>query len=192
VFENMHTHYSMEALRVGWEQLLTSINRTINECENQILTRDSKGIKEEQLNEFRSSFNHFDRTRSGLDYDELKSCLISVGYNIKPGRDGDMELHRITSILDPNRTTRIPFDAYLDFMTRETMDSDTVEQIIESFRVLAAGKPYITMDELRRELPPDQADYCVNRMPAYRGPGAPTGSHDYISFSHHLYGQADL
>jgi actinin alpha len=51
-----------------------------------------------------------------------------------------MELHRITSILDPNRTTRIPFDAYLDFMTRETMDSDTIEQIIESFRVLAAGK----------------------------------------------------
>lgn len=31
-------------LRVGWEQLLTSINRNINEVENQILTRDSKGI----------------------------------------------------------------------------------------------------------------------------------------------------
>jgi len=34
----------METLRVGWEQLLTSINRNINEVENQILTRDSKGI----------------------------------------------------------------------------------------------------------------------------------------------------
>ena len=38
-----YTQYTMETLRVGWEQLLTSINRNINEVENQILTRDSKG-----------------------------------------------------------------------------------------------------------------------------------------------------
>lgn len=106
VFENRQARYSMESLRVGWESLITSINRTINECENQvrtfkkyiydtlgdlvflqILTRDSKGIKEEQLNEYRASFNHFDKSRHGLDSEELKSCLISVGYNIRPGRD---------------------------------------------------------------------------------------------------------
>jgi len=65
VFENRYTQYTMETLRVGWEQLLTSINRNINEVENQILTRDSKGITQEQLNEFRSSFNHFDKNRVG-------------------------------------------------------------------------------------------------------------------------------
>ena len=37
--------------------------RTINEVENQILTRDSKGITQEQLNEFRASFNHFDKSK---------------------------------------------------------------------------------------------------------------------------------
>lgn len=76
----------METLRVGWEQLLTSINRNINEVENQILTRDSKGITQDQLNEMRSSFNHFDRNRTGrLAPDELKSCLVSLGYSI--GKD---------------------------------------------------------------------------------------------------------
>ena len=50
VFENRYTQYTMETLRVGWEQLVTSVNRTINEVENQILTRDSKGITQEQLN----------------------------------------------------------------------------------------------------------------------------------------------
>lgn len=45
-------------IRVGWEQLLTSIARTINEVENQVLTRDAKGLSQEQLNEFRASFNH--------------------------------------------------------------------------------------------------------------------------------------
>lgn len=51
----------LQHIRVGWEQLLTTIARTINEIENQILTRDAKGITQEQLNEFRASFNHFDR-----------------------------------------------------------------------------------------------------------------------------------
>lgn len=61
----------METLRVGWEQLLTSINRTINEVENQILTRDSKGITQEQLTEFRASFNHFDKNRTGEDWSTI-------------------------------------------------------------------------------------------------------------------------
>lgn len=81
-----YTQFTMETLRVGWEQLLTSINRNINEVENQILTRDSKGITGEQLNEFRASFNHFDKNRTGrLAPDEFKSCLVSLGYSI--GKD---------------------------------------------------------------------------------------------------------
>ena len=49
--------------------------------------RDSKGITEEQLNEYRASFNHFDKDRQGLDQEQLKSCLISIGYNIRPGKE---------------------------------------------------------------------------------------------------------
>ena len=49
-----------------------------------ILTRDSKGITEEQMNEFRMSFNHFDKNRTRrLDPKEFRSCLISLGYNIR-------------------------------------------------------------------------------------------------------------
>lgn len=55
---------SPQHLRVSWEQLLTTIARTINEVENQILTRDAKGISQEQLYEYRSSFNHFDKVRA--------------------------------------------------------------------------------------------------------------------------------
>lgn len=55
---------SPQHLRVSWEQLLTTIARTINEVENQILTRDAKGISQEQLCEYRSSFNHFDKVRA--------------------------------------------------------------------------------------------------------------------------------
>uniref|UniRef100_A0A1I8EEK1 Alpha-actinin n=1 Tax=Wuchereria bancrofti TaxID=6293 RepID=A0A1I8EEK1_WUCBA len=187
VFENRAARYSMESLRVGWESLLTSINRTINECENQILMCNSKGISEEQLNEYRSSFNHFDKDRQGLDPEQLKSCLISIGYNIRPGKEGDQDMSRILSVLDPNRMGRVPFNAFLDFMTREMGDADTAEQMIESFKILAGGKPYITAEEIRRELHADQAEYCIQRMQQFQASNGPPGSYNYVSFSRSLY-----
>ena len=141
IFENRYTQYTMETLRVGWEQLMTSIRRNINEVENQILTRDSKGITQDQLNEFRMSFNHFDKNRTGrLNPDEFKSCLVSLGYNIRSDRQGDADFRRIMLIVDPNSTGYVAFDTFLDFMTRESTDSDTAEQIIDSFRILAGDK----------------------------------------------------
>uniref|UniRef100_A0A1B0AND0 F-actin cross-linking protein n=1 Tax=Glossina palpalis gambiensis TaxID=67801 RepID=A0A1B0AND0_9MUSC len=154
IFENRYTNYTMETLRVGWEQLLTSINRNINEVENQILTRDSKGISQEQLNEFRSSFNHFDKNRTGrLTPEEFKSCLVSLGYSIGKDRQGEMDFQRILAVVDPNSTGYVHFDAFLDFMTPE---------------------------------------YCIQRMPPYKGPNAVPGALDYMSFSTALYGETDL
>uniref|UniRef100_UPI003AAC3F6F alpha-actinin-3b isoform X7 n=1 Tax=Centroberyx gerrardi TaxID=166262 RepID=UPI003AAC3F6F len=166
IFDNKHTNYTMEHIRVGWEQLLTTIARTINEVENQILTRDAKGISQEQLNEFRASFNHFDR--------------------------GEVEFARIMTLVDSNNTGVVTFQAFIDFMTRETAETDTAEQVMASFKILASDKSYITVDELRRELPPEQAEYCISRMTRYIGADGPSGALDYISFSSALYGESDL
>jgi actinin alpha len=193
IFENRHTSYTMETLRVGWEQLLTSIARCINEVENQILTRDSKGITNEQLDEFRKSFNHFDKNRSRrLEPKEFRACLVSLGYNIRDDRQGEADFQRIMSIVDPNGTGYVTFESFLDFMTRETADTDTAEQVMQSFRILAGDREYITADILRRELPPDQAEYCIQRMAPYRGSDADPGALDYTSFSTALYGESDL
>ncbi|TRY91369.1 hypothetical protein DNTS_008522, partial [Danionella cerebrum] len=215
IFDNKHTNYTMEHIRVGWEQLLTTIARTINEIENQVLTRDAKGISQEQMNEFRASFNHFDRDHSGkLGAEEFKACLISLGFDI--GNDaqkrtgmmdaedfraclismgynmGEVEFARIMSIVDPNRMGVVTFQAFIDFMSRETADTDTADQVMASFKVLAGDKNYILADELRRELPPDQAEYCIARMTPYSGPDAVPGALDYMSFSTALYGESDL
>ncbi|XP_064231053.1 alpha-actinin-1 isoform X4 [Aotus nancymaae] len=193
IFDNKHTNYTMEHIRVGWEQLLTTIARTINEVENQILTRDAKGISQEQMNEFRASFNHFDRDHSGtLGPEEFKACLISLGYDIGNDPQGEAEFARIMSIVDPNRLGVVTFQAFIDFMSRETADTDTADQVMASFKILAGDKNYITVEELRRELPPDQAEYCIARMAPYTGPDSVPGALDYMSFSTALYGESDL
>uniref|UniRef100_A0A8C1MXS3 Actinin, alpha 4 n=1 Tax=Cyprinus carpio TaxID=7962 RepID=A0A8C1MXS3_CYPCA len=193
IFDNKYTAYTMEHLRVGWEQLLTTIARTINEIENQILTRDAKGISQEQLHEYRTSFNHFDKDHSGvLQAEEFKACLISLGYDVENNKQGDAEFARIMGIVDPNNSGAVTFQAFIDFMSRETTDTDTADQVIASFKILAGDKNYITAEELRRELPPDQAEYCIARMAPYTGPDAVPGALDYMSFSTALYGESDL
>ncbi|XP_054758487.1 alpha-actinin-like isoform X2 [Lytechinus pictus] len=193
IFENPHTQYTMETIRVGWEQLLTAIKRYINEIENNILTRDSKGITEEQLKEFRMSFNHFDKNHSQrLEPQEFRSCLVSLGYDLTDDKKSDIEFQRIMALVDPNATGKVTFQSYLDFITREMSDADTVEQVRESFKVLANGKPFILPDELRMELPPEQAEYCIQRMRPFVGTGAAPGALDYMSFSSALYGQSEL
>uniref|UniRef100_A0A8C1AUW6 Actinin, alpha 1 n=1 Tax=Cyprinus carpio carpio TaxID=630221 RepID=A0A8C1AUW6_CYPCA len=182
IFDNKHTNYTMEHIRVGWEQLLTTIARTINEIENQILTRDAKGISQDQMNEFRASFNHFDRV-------SITPCSSTPQFNIIKSK---AEFSRIMSIVDPNRLGVVTFQAFIDFMSRETADTDTADQVMASFKVLAGDKNYILVDELRRELPPDQAEYCIARMTPYTGPDAVPGALDYMSFSTALYGESDL
>ena len=44
------------------------------------------------------------------------------------------------NIVDPNNCGYVAFDAFLDFMTRETTDTDTAEQVMQSFKILAADK----------------------------------------------------
>lgn len=53
---------------------------------------------------------------------------------------GEADFQRIMSIVDPNNTGSVTFDSFLDFMTRETTDTDTAEQVMQSFRILAGDK----------------------------------------------------
>jgi actinin alpha len=193
IFDNKHAHVSMEGLRANWTALLQSIQRAKNEMENQILIRDSKGLNEEQIKEYRQSFNHFDRDSSGmLDKNEYRACLLSLGYKLGADPTNDPEFDKLWAEIDPNETGYVSFEAFLAFMSKTVVDQDTADQVLESFKVLAGDKPYITADELRRELPPEQAEYCISRMIPYGGEGAPEGALDYMSFSSALYGQSEL
>lgn len=122
-----------------------------------------------------------------MEPDDFRACLISMGYDL-----GEVEFARIMTMVDPNAAGVVTFQAFIDFMTRETAETDTAEQVVASFKILAGDKNYITPEELRRELPAEQAEYCIRRMVPYKGSGAPAGALDYVAFSSALYGESDL
>lgn len=53
---------------------------------------------------------------------------------------GEVEFARIMMLVDSNATGIVSFQSFIDFMTRETADTDTAEQVVASFRILAADK----------------------------------------------------
>lgn len=46
----------------------------------------------------------------------------------------------IMAKIDPNNTGYVTFEAFLDFMTEETVDKDTADQVMSSFKILAGDK----------------------------------------------------
>ncbi|KAL3309673.1 actinin alpha 2 [Cichlidogyrus casuarinus] len=191
VLQNPNTRYTMDTIRVGWEQLLTNVKRQQSEVQNQILTRDARGVSESQLEECRRCFNHFDKQRNRrLDPLEFRACLVSIGHNVPNNPQGEAEFRRIMTRVDPNNTGYVTFEAFMNFATKQTKDADTMDEFIDSFRTLANDAPYITADTLRRELPADEAEYCIKNMkPVSNGEA---GALDYMSFSSRVYGVSDL
>lgn len=88
-------------------------------------------------------------------YKYVESILIafkSVAYSYHEGIwwfQGDADFQRIMSIVDPNNSGYVTFEAFLDFMTRETADTDTAEQVMQSFKILAGDKVRTCSDDFR-------------------------------------------
>lgn len=68
-----------------------------------------------------------------------KCCLSWVNLSFL-GYQGDGEFARIMGIVDPNGSGAVTFQAFIDFMSTETTDTDTADQVIASFKILAADK----------------------------------------------------
>lgn len=64
---------------------------------------------------------------------------------------GEVEFARIMTLVDPNNTGVVTFQAFIDFMTRETAETDTAEQVMASFKILASDKVIPKSQEPPRE-----------------------------------------
>lgn len=72
--------------------------------------------------------------RSSLDF-------FTCGHSACPlSLQGEVEFARIMTMVDPNAAGVVTFQAFIDFMTRETAETDTAEQVVASFKILAGDK----------------------------------------------------
>lgn len=74
----------------------------------------------------------------------IHSNTLSILLSLHPLLpQGEVEFARIMILVDPNGTGMVSFQSFIDFMTRETADTDTADQVVASFRILAADKVHL-------------------------------------------------
>ncbi|KAI3338842.1 calponin homology domain-containing protein [Ustulina deusta] len=184
--ENDFTTYTYDELSYELGLVKSSVQKKLAFLDNQMVARSMTNLTPIQLEEFESVFRHFDRDdTNSLSELEFSAALASLGLVFS-----EDEMHEYFLETSHGRD-RVSFEQFIRFMVDVTEDQNTAEQVFQSFREVADGKPYVTEMDLRHSLVPDEViDQLCNIVPLHSGPdmaedrGVP--QYDYISFMEKL------
>lgn len=180
--ENDFTTYTFDELSYELSLVKSSVAKKLSFLENQLVARNMTNLTPIQLEEFESVFRHFDRDSSNsLQEIEFSAALASLGLVYD-----DREMHTVFREVSDNKSN-VGFEQFIRFMVSVTEDQNTAEQVFQSFREVADGKPYVTELDLRHSLIPDElVEDLLRSMPEHKGPDLQEDRHlskyDYVSF----------
>ncbi|KAK2031893.1 hypothetical protein LX32DRAFT_583887 [Colletotrichum zoysiae] len=180
--ENDFTTYTYDELVYEHGLVKSSVQKKLAFLDNQMVARNMTNLTPIQLEEFESVFRHFDRDdTNSLQELEFSAALASLGLVFSEDEMHDYFMD--TS----NGRDYVTFEQFIRFMVDVTEDQNTAEQVFQSFREVADGKPYVTEMDLRHSLVPDEViDKLIEIIPPHNGPdtaedrGVP--QYDYIAF----------
>ncbi|KAL2155947.1 hypothetical protein VTH82DRAFT_689 [Thermothelomyces myriococcoides] len=190
--ENDFTTYTYDELCYELSLVQSSVSKKLSFLENQMVARNMTNLTPIQLEEFESVFRHFDRDATNtLSELEFSAALASLGLIFS-----EDEMHDYFIETSGGRD-RVTFEQFIRFMVDVTEDQNTAEQVFQSFREVADGKPYVTEMDLRHSLVPDDViEKLVEIMPVHNGPdmqadrGQP--QYDYIAFMDKMIGDPEV
>ena len=189
--ENDFTTYTYDELSYELGLVKNSVLKKLAFLDNQVVARNMTNLTPIQLEEFESVFRHFDRdATNSLQELEFSAALASLGLVFS--EDEMHEYFQETS----NGRDHVTFEQFIRFMVDVTEDQNTAEQVFQSFREVADGKPYVTEMDLRHSLVPDEViDKLIKVVPLHKGPDLQQdrgiSQYDYISFMDGLISDPD-
>ncbi|XP_028721446.1 spectrin alpha chain, erythrocytic 1 [Peromyscus leucopus] len=186
--------YSTIGLAQQWDQLHQLGMRMQHNLEQQIQAKDTIGVSEETLKEFSSTYKHFDENLTGrLTHKEFRSCLRGLNYYLPMVEEGEPEpkFEKFLNAVDPGRKGYVSLEDYTSFLIdKESENIKTCDDIESGFQALAEGKAYITKEDMKQALTPEQVAFCTIHMQQYmdpRGRSQPAG-YDYVGFTNSFFG----
>jgi Ca2+-binding EF-hand superfamily protein len=184
--ENDFTTYTYDELCYELGLVKSSVSKKLAFLDNQVVARNMTNLTPIQLEEFESVFRHFDRDASNsLQELEFSAALASLGLVFS---EDEMHDYFLETSYGKDKVT---FEQFIRFMVDVTEDQNTAEQVFQSFREVADGKPYVTEMDLRHSLVPDEViEKLVRFVPEHKGPDLAEDrgmkQYDYISFMDRL------
>ncbi|XP_062959972.1 spectrin alpha chain, erythrocytic 1 isoform X2 [Cynocephalus volans] len=186
--------YSTIGLAQQWDQLYQLGLRMQHNLEQQIQAKDSIGVSEETLKEFSTTYKHFDENLTGrLTHREFRSCLRGLNYYLPMVEEGEPEpkFEKFLDAVDPGRKGYVSLEEYTSFLIdKESENIKSSDAIENAFQSLAEGKAYITKEDMKQALTPEQVSFCTIHMQQYmdpRGRSHPAG-YDYVGFTNSYFG----
>lgn len=175
--ENQYTDLTLEELLLLIEQVRLVLKKKRQAIQGQLSASGNSSITDDQMNDFKETFNHFDKDHSkSLDKLEFRACLKTLGQDYT-----DQQFDALFSQL-AGGSDRIDFDTFVKYMISLLEDTDDSVQIKQSFRILSNDAPSITEHDLR--VPPLQdqdIQFLVARM------NKKDGSHDYNQYTDSVF-----
>jgi len=178
ILSNPHTLLTHKAVEVQFHQYSDFLNSKKRQIEEEINTKQWKGITPQQIDEINKQFVQYDSNKNGvLDEKEFKACLYSLG--------NDYDMVKCRDIMKKFGGTEkgIGRDGFKQFMISQFGDADTKGDILDGFRMVCKGKDFAdpkTIDAL----PEVDVKYIVANAPQVTGR---PGSYDYRALTDVLF-----
>ncbi|XP_004640065.1 spectrin alpha chain, erythrocytic 1 [Octodon degus] len=186
--------YSTIGLAQQWDQLHELGMRMQHNLEQQIQAKDTIGVSEDTLKEFSTTYKHFDENLTGrLTHKEFRSCLRGLNYYLPMVEEDEPEpkFQKFLDAVDPGRKGYVSLEDYTSFLIdKESENIKTSDDIESAFQALAEGKSYITKDDLKQALTPEQVSFCTIHMQQYEDPRGQrqAAGYDYVGFTNSYFG----
>eukprot|EP01112_Ceratiomyxa_fruticulosa_P005724 TRINITY_DN16570_c0_g1_i1.p1 TRINITY_DN16570_c0_g1~~TRINITY_DN16570_c0_g1_i1.p1 ORF type:complete len:557 (+),score=147.06 TRINITY_DN16570_c0_g1_i1:126-1673(+) len=160
--ENPHTDFTIEELSLLLDQVKNIASKKAEFIDGQLLAQTKKGVDPALIKEYKETFRHFDKDNSNsLDKLEFKACLAGLGVGFRDDEAFDSLYQSIVGDQD-----QVYFDPFVDWMIKQTEDTDTASQLNASFKSLANDQHDITPHDLQvHPLTPNEIGYIVERFP---------------------------
>eukprot|EP01090_Pellita_catalonica_P013067 TRINITY_DN3016_c0_g1_i1.p1 TRINITY_DN3016_c0_g1~~TRINITY_DN3016_c0_g1_i1.p1 ORF type:complete len:1544 (+),score=470.99 TRINITY_DN3016_c0_g1_i1:17-4648(+) len=175
ITKNTLTKTTLAQLQTQWERLAEAVQKKQKVLEGEVAIKQGSKISAEQMEEFRESFDFFDKEKNGsLDELQFSGVLQSVGVDV----EGE-KLKEIYGEVDKDGKG-INFEEFTEFMTGHLKDQDSEDQIVASFKEIAKDKDHITEADLRTVMPEEEVAYLLAQMPPKEGV---EGGYDYEAWA---------
>ena len=146
-----------------FQNTISHIKTLISEVDKAIATAKGLEISEEQLQEFRETFDHFDKDKNNsLEAYELNACLTAMG---EPSTEEECK----EIIKQYAGCDHLDFDSYAKFMLDRFSKAETADLAKEAFKALSQNGPIINDEQLARYFSAEEAQYLKAHMEPIEG-----------------------
>jgi len=157
---NKHSQYTAQDVVVRHAQYNEYLKSKKSQLTEQIKMKALRGMTEEQLTEIERQFKQFDKNdNKHLDKNEFKACLYSLGEE-RPSA----EVAALMKEYGDSKT--IQYDGFKRFMVKLLGDSETKQEILAGFKLLADDEPAVSEKQLSDVFPAvEDINYLKEKAP---------------------------